>query len=116
MSEKISKIKKVFAKRVKEERINKGISQEIFAELIGIGVSTLSKIECAKSYPTPETMDKIIRILQIEPYLLFIDFENIDTEKLYKNLNRKLEKLKTNKKLFKIAYDFIIHLDEKNDF
>ena len=116
MDKKTLEIKKIFAKRVREARINKGFSQEKFSELIGIGVSTLSKIECARSYPAPETMDKILNILEIEPYLLFMDYENIDVEKLYKKLQFKLKELKANEKLFKVAYDFVMQLSENNNF
>ena len=103
-------IKQIFAKRVKEARLNKGISQEKFAEMLGIGVSTLSKIECAKSYPTPETMDKIISVLQIEPYLLFMNKGNIEAEKLYKSLTQKIKEYKEDELKLKIIHDFIMQL------
>ncbi|MBR3605289.1 MAG: helix-turn-helix transcriptional regulator [Candidatus Gastranaerophilales bacterium] len=110
MNKKTLDINKIFGSRVKEARINKGFSQEKFAEMLGIGVSTLSKIECAKSYPTPDTMNKIINTLEIEPYLLFIDNNHIDSEKMYKSLMAKLKDLKTNEIKLKIAYDFLMQL------
>ena len=110
MNKKIIDINKIFASRVKEARINKGFSQEKFAEMLGIGVSTLSKIECAKSYPTPDTMNKIINTLEIEPYLLFMDSNQVDSEKMYKSIISKIKDLKANETKLKVAYDFIMQL------
>ncbi len=110
MNKKIIDINKIFGSRVKEARINKGFSQEKFAEMLGIGVSTLSKIECAKSYPTPDTMNKIINTLEIEPYLLFMDSNQVDSEKMYKLIISKIKDLKANETKLKVAYDFIMQL------
>ncbi len=106
-------IKNIFGARVKEARKNKGFSQEKFAEMIGIGTSTLSKIECGKSYPTPETIDKIILNLEIEPYLLFMNYDEISLEKAHQAILNKIDKLKNNQKLLKTIYDFIMFLDAK---
>ena len=78
--------------------------------MLGIGVSTLSKIECAKSYPTPDTMNKIINTLEIEPYLLFMDSNQVDSEKMYKSIISKIKDLKANETKLKVAYDFIMQL------
>lgn len=106
-------IKNIFGQRVKEARRNKGFSQEKFAEIIGIGTSTLSKIECGRSYPTPETMDKIIFNLDIEPYLLFMDYEKISPDKAHQAILNKIEKYKNNQHILKTIYDFIMFLDTK---
>lgn len=104
-------IKKIFGNNVKKTRELQGITQEKLAELIGIGIPALSKIECGKSYPNPITISKIIEILNIKPYLLYIEEDaNFDLEKAYPEVLSRIEALKSNKKLFKRAYDFILQL------
>lgn len=103
-------IKNIFGKNVKVNRKARGFSQEKFAELLGIGTPALSRIECGKSYPTPQTIEKIIEVLNIKPSLLFICEDDINIEKAYNEIIDRIKKLKNNKKLFKVAYDFIIEL------
>lgn len=103
-------IKEIFGKNVKRTRKARGLSQEKFAELLGIGTSALSKIECGKSYPTQQTIEKIIDVLNVKPSLLFICDEDINIEEAYKDILCRIENLKNNKELFKLAYNFIIEL------
>ena len=45
-----------FSERVKELRINKGLTQTELGKIIGVVKSTVSLYECGKSYPTTEIM------------------------------------------------------------
>ena len=90
----------------------KKLSQDKFAEMLGVETAALSNIECGKSCPAPQTLEKIIEVLNIEPYLLYISDDDINVEEAHKNLLIILEKLKTNKTLYRRAYDFILELSQ----
>ena len=105
-------IKHIFGKNLKFQRELRNITQEKFAEMIEVGPPALSKIECGKSYPKPETIEKIIKILNIKPHLLFIDNDSIDIDEAYKDMLKRIETLKRDEKLFRSAYDFVVSLTE----
>ena len=65
-------IKKLLGAKIKSLRNEKSITQEYFAEKIGISPRSVSFIENGKNYPTPETLDAICEVLEIEPYKLFL--------------------------------------------
>lgn len=113
MNDKKCDIKRLFGANVKKARKIKGLSQEQLAESVGIGISTLSKIECGKSYPNVETIEKIILKLEIDSHLLFMDEKNVSLDKMYKNILEKIDILKDDKILFKTLYDFVMFLDVK---
>lgn len=58
-------------KRIKELRKNRGLSQEKLAEMADIEQHTLSYIETGNNFCTAETLEKIIKALDIEPYEIF---------------------------------------------
>lgn len=109
-------IRKSFSNNLRNFRKARGLSQEKFAELVGIENSTLSKIECGKSYPNRSTLEKIIEVLNIQPYMLYILNENeFDLDKAYSETIVMLEELKNNQELFKLVYDFTRELCNKNN-
>lgn len=106
-------INRILGQNIRTARKARKISQERFAELLGIGIPALSKIECGKSFPKPETIEKIVDVLKIEPYMLFIDPNNkFDIELAYDMILKYLDNLKQNPVLFKYVYDFIISLNK----
>lgn len=74
----MSKSKKLLGKRIRQLRKNNGLSQERFAELIGIDPNSVSRIECGVHYPSLDTLEKIATILKIEMRDLFL-FNNKET-------------------------------------
>ena len=56
-------IKKLLGAKIKSLRNEKSITQEYFAEKIGISPRSVSFIENGKNYPTPETLDDICVVL-----------------------------------------------------
>ena len=71
----MSELKRQFGIRLKELRIKAGIKQEQLAQKIDIAVRNLSKIETGITFPSSETLEKIIIALDIPPKELF-DFEH----------------------------------------
>lgn len=66
-------IVKVFATNLKKYRIQKGLSQEAFAEISGLHRTYISAIEREKRSIALENVQKIANALDIETYLLFVD-------------------------------------------
>jgi len=71
----MSELKRQFGIRLKELRTKAGIKQEQLAKKIDIAVRNLSKIETGITFPSSETLEKIINALDIPPKELF-DFEH----------------------------------------
>ncbi|MDI6049919.1 helix-turn-helix transcriptional regulator [Flavobacterium sp. XS2P24] len=68
------------AKRLKEVRSEKKMSQEDLAGKCDITLSQIARIETAKTNPTVSTIFKIARGLEVSPKELF-DFELTETPK-----------------------------------
>jgi transcriptional regulator with XRE-family HTH domain len=60
-----------FGRRLKSIRVNRQLSQEQFAELIGISVDFLSLIERGINAPSFETLEQISEQLRVPVYELF---------------------------------------------
>ncbi len=74
-----------FGLRLRELRKRKGLTQEHLAELLNIGVRSVGKIETGNSFPSTETMEKIINVFEISPVELF-DFEHFQSKDSLKDL------------------------------
>lgn len=57
---------KVLAKIIKERRDSLHVTQEVLAELSGVGLRTLKEFESGKGNPTLLTMQKITDVLGME--------------------------------------------------
>ncbi len=68
-------IKKKLGLKIKEIRRSKKHTQEFIAEKMGIETKSLSNIERGIFYPTAENLEKISKILEVQPCELF-DFEH----------------------------------------
>ena len=65
-------IVKVFGTNVKRYRLEKGLSQEKFAEICDLHRTYISDIECFRRSISLENIQKIADALEIETYKLFI--------------------------------------------
>ena len=68
-------IRKVFGENLRKMRLEKGISQEKFAELCGLHRTYISDIECFQRNVSLDNVQKIADALGIETYKLFIEEE-----------------------------------------
>ena len=104
-------IKYELGQRIQYLRKMNKYTQEKFAEILDIDITSLSKIETGRNYPSPETLTKIAKALNIELHLLF-DFEKFNSNENYveaiqnniKLLENNPEKIKF---LYKITCDLI---------
>lgn len=62
---------RLLSKRLKEIRLEKGVSQEELAYRSELTLSQIARIETLKTNPTISTLFKIIRTLEIKPSYLF---------------------------------------------
>lgn len=85
----MAELQKQFGARVKELRKRKGYTQEHLAELSGIGVRSLGKIETGNSFPSPETLENMIKALGVS-FVEIFDFEHLQPEKDLKDLTIKM--------------------------
>lgn len=89
---------KLINSNIKELRLKHHLTQEEFAEKIGISLQGVSNIERNRYQPTAETVDKICSIFEITPAQLLVTVSKTN-EDIIKNIvtllsNCKLKKLK----------------------
>lgn len=73
-------IKKLFGKKVKELRLKLELTQEQFAERIGISPKSLSLIELGKNFVSAEVLNSICENMNVNPKTLF-DFDYYEKDK-----------------------------------
>lgn len=98
---------KILGNNVKRYRNLKGLSQEKFAELIGIGVTSLSLIERGKGFVTAKTLEKISSVLNISVPVLMSNCDICDERILYDEIKLKIEHLENNKDKLTLLYEYL---------
>lgn len=97
-------MKKTFGQRLRELRVAKKLTQETVAELIDIQPENYSRIENGLSFPKPENIVKLSKVLGVEIAELFQFSHLNDYEKI---LDTIIEKLKSDKDTTIITYKFL---------
>ena len=69
---KIDEIDKKVGLNIRLERVKRGISQEILADMAGIARSTMGIIERGEQSPSLQTVAKVANSLQLDIYKLFL--------------------------------------------
>jgi transcriptional regulator with XRE-family HTH domain len=69
-------LKQVFIRNLKEFRKKEGISQMNLALSCDISPGYIGEIESGRKFPSPEMIEKIARVLRIEPYFFFKNMKN----------------------------------------
>ena len=94
----------MFGQRLRELRVAKKLTQETVAELIDIQPENYSRIENGLSFPKPENIVKLSKVLGVEIAELFQFSHLNDYEKI---LDAIIEKLKSDKDTTFITYKFL---------
>ena len=97
-------MKKMFGQRLRELRTVKKLTQETVAELIDIKPENYSRIENGLSFPKPENIVKLSKVLGVEIAEMFQFSHLNDYEKI---LDAIIEKLKSDKEATVITYKFL---------
>ena len=92
----MSSLKKKLGVRIQEIRKSKNMTQEKLAEAIGLNVPNLNNIERGKKFVSAETLEKIIKALNINESELF-DFAHIKSRDELLNLIINILKNSTDK-------------------
>lgn len=100
----MSNIKKLLGEKIRFLRNKNGITQETFAEMVGISPRSVSFIENGKNYPSAETLALICEILKIEPYKLFI-FQK--QKSLNEIKNALIDKISNDDDFALFVYDYV---------
>lgn len=102
-----SDLNKQIGQRIKELRKIKGYSQERLAEALDIATNSLSYIESGHGFMTLTTLDKMCRVLGVEPFEIF-QFRRIENkEEMYGYIIKKLEFIKDNNEKLNHLYMYI---------
>lgn len=97
-------MKKMFGQRLRELRTAKKLTQETVAELIDIKPENYSRIENGLSFPKPENIVKLSKVLGVEIAEMFQFSHLNDYEKI---LDAIIGKLKSDKETTVITYKFL---------
>ncbi len=101
---------KLITSNIKELRYKNGLTQEQFAERIGITVNGVSNIERNRYQPTAKMIDKICKSFNITPAQL-LTMNSEANEDLIANINTLLSNC--SKKQLKQIYDMILIITRK---
>ncbi len=105
-------LKKLFGLRVKELRRSMGLTQEQFAEKIGMDTQNLCKMENGNHFPQTKNLNKIAAALEVDIKDLF-DYSHFESkESLIKEVTEFLKTAKLND--IKFVYKFVRNLKEYN--
>ena len=66
-------LKELFIANLKKARKKRGVSQMALAELCGMGGNYIGQIEMGRRIPSFEKIEKMAKVLNIPPGLLFAD-------------------------------------------
>ena len=68
-----------FGKKLKQIRLSRGLSQEKLAEMADVHEKHISKIETGRFHPNFETLNKILKALNLKLENVGINIENVST-------------------------------------
>lgn len=76
----MANITKKLGQRLQEIRKMRNLTQSQLAELVGLEVMTISRIENGTQYPKPENLDKFSKVLKVN-VREFYDFGHFENKK-----------------------------------
>lgn len=106
-------IKQEIGKQIKRVRIANGYTQEQLSEMADISQRALSSIELGVNFVTAETLDKILKALDITAEELFSTNHLKDSDELLKMINTNIVKIGDNPEKLEIVYNLTKSLIKK---
>ena len=100
-------IKKELGNKIKRLRQKKAITQEQLAEMANISTRTLGGIEIGKNFMTAETMEKILKCLDVSPAELFDAGHLQPTKILVQDLHEMINSIKDDSDKVKEVYKVV---------
>ena len=74
----MTEIQRILLTNIKKYRSRLNYSQMKLAELCGVSTSFIGEIEIGRKYPSAKTLEKIVKALEVQPYKLFMDIDDVD--------------------------------------
>lgn len=100
-------IKKELGEKIKRLRKSKNLTQEQLAELIDISSRNLSGIELGINYPKPETLEKIVKALDIDVQEIFsIDYLQSEAD-LVNYITTSIDYIRHDKSKLELIYKIV---------
>lgn len=100
-------MKKKFGKRLRELRLERGLTQEQIAERIHIEPENYSRLENGLSFPKPENIEKLATAFNVKISELF-QFQKDDNIELIRE--QLIQKITIDEESAKIAYEFLLRI------
>ena len=73
-------IQELFIQNLRFFRSKKGISQFQLSEMVNISPNYLNAVENGKNFPSLEVLQRIVEVLEILPYQLFLENPNMQNK------------------------------------
>lgn len=97
-------LKKLFGKKLKQLRVESGLTQEKLAELLDLETGTVCMIELGRRGTSFENLEKIIDVFNIS-YIELFDFEEIEAKNnTVKSITKELNELDDKELRFILKY------------
>lgn len=74
----MTEIQRILLLNIKKYRSILKYSQFTLAELCEVSASYISEIETGKKYPSVKMLERLVKALEVKPYQLFLDENDID--------------------------------------
>ena len=91
----MARLREILAHNLREKRRKSGLTQAQLAEKVNVSTHHIAMIEIARNYPTLEFIERIVDVLNIEIYTLFIDplSPHEEMERLYMTVAKNIDKV-----------------------
>lgn len=98
-------IKKELGRKIKKIRTEKGYTQERLSEMIDISQRALSSIELGDNFVTAETLDKLLKVLEITAEELFSTNKHKEPDDLIRMINENIARIGKDSEKLEIIYN-----------
>jgi transcriptional regulator with XRE-family HTH domain len=101
-------IQKVFIQNLRFFRNKKKLSQMELSELVNITPNYLNAVENGKNFPSPDVLQRIIEVLEILPYQLFLEIPGDPKTARQEEKNLLFKELTHLKQQFNHEFDIVL--------
>jgi len=105
-------IREIFGRNLKHYRDKKNLSQFALSSKAGLAHNFVNDVENRKKWVSPETISKLVLVLDVEPYQLFMTnpLDSRQTKRIHKYLDELNERFV--EAVGEIKSDYLLHGDE----
>ncbi len=108
--------KKFIGTKIKIKRKQKGYTQEELAEMLNVGVHTISRYECGKNFPSHEHMIQLVNILDLSLDESYYGYNKMNENICIDEINSILKTLSPNNREIVISViKYLCELLQKNE-